>query len=152
MEESGGNTADSQETTSRGHNEKTDLNQQMEAGRKEHQEFEKALEWSKFSKEDTTRVELGEIRQRTVTGFTLQEILPQGEYPKRVIQVEKDPHLQVTLLVHGTHTVDTDGRNTPRPEPEHPHGWDRRQGDSHEDGFPLGIGRTRLIIQPRTMG
>jgi hypothetical protein len=85
MEESGGNTVDSEETTSRGHNEKTDLNQQMEAGRKEHQEFEKTLEWSKFSKEDTTRVELVEIRQRTVTGFTLQEILPQGEYPKRVI-------------------------------------------------------------------
>jgi hypothetical protein len=34
MEESGGNTADSQETASGGHNEKTDLNKQMEVGRK----------------------------------------------------------------------------------------------------------------------
>ena len=43
---------------------------------RERQEFEKALGWSKFSKEDTTRMELGEIRQRTVTGLTLKEILP----------------------------------------------------------------------------
>jgi hypothetical protein len=34
MEEIGGNTVDSQETVSGGHNEKTDLNQQMEVGRK----------------------------------------------------------------------------------------------------------------------
>ena len=119
---------------------------------RERQEFEKALGWSKFSKEDTTRMELGEIRQRTVTGLTLKEILPQGEYPKRVIQVEKDPHLQVTLLVHGTHTVDTDGRPTPRPAPEHPRRPDRRKRDSHESGPPLGGGRPRLRFQPRTMG
>ncbi len=30
---------------------------------RERQDFEKALGWSKFSKEDTIRVELGEIRQ-----------------------------------------------------------------------------------------
>jgi hypothetical protein len=34
LEESGGNTADSEETTSGGYNEKTYLNEQMEAGRK----------------------------------------------------------------------------------------------------------------------
>ena len=72
---------------------------------RERQEFEKALGWSKVSKEDTTRVELGEIRQRTVTGFTLQEILPQGEYPHPgIIQEERDPHLQVT---HSSSTVHT---------------------------------------------
>jgi hypothetical protein len=64
---------------------------------RERQEFEKALGWSKFSKEDTTRVELGEIRQRTATGFTLQEILPHGDHPHPGInQAEMDPHLQVT--------------------------------------------------------
>ncbi len=43
---------------------------------RERQDFEKALGWSKFSKEDTIRVELGEIRQRTVTRLTLKELLP----------------------------------------------------------------------------
>jgi hypothetical protein len=37
---------------------------------RDRQECEKALGWCKFCKEDTTRVELGEIRQRTVTGLT----------------------------------------------------------------------------------
>jgi hypothetical protein len=73
---------------------------------REHHEFEKALGWSKFSKEDTTRVELGEIRQRTVTGFTLQEILPQAEFPHPgIIQTERDPHLQVTHFSSTVHTL-----------------------------------------------
>jgi hypothetical protein len=73
---------------------------------RERQEFEKALGWSKFSKEDTTRMELGEIRQRTVTGLTLKEILPQGEYPHPgVIQAERDPHLQVTHSLSMVHTL-----------------------------------------------
>jgi hypothetical protein len=48
---------------------------------RERQEFEKTLGWSKFSKEDTTKVKLVEIQQVTATGFTLQEILPQGDHP-----------------------------------------------------------------------
>jgi hypothetical protein len=54
---------------------------------RERQDFEKALGWSKFSKEDTTRVELGEIRQRTVTGLTLTDgktsLRPAPECPNR---------------------------------------------------------------------
>ena len=70
---------------------------------RECQEFEKALGWSKFSKEDTTKVKLGEIQQVTTTGFTLQEILPQGDHPHPWInQTEMDPHLHVTLFIHGT--------------------------------------------------
>jgi hypothetical protein len=73
---------------------------------RERQDFEKALGWSKFSKEDTTRVELGEIRQRTVTGITLKELLPQGEYPHPgITQVETDPHLQVTHFLSTVHTL-----------------------------------------------
>jgi hypothetical protein len=73
---------------------------------RERQDFEKALGWSKFSKEDTTRVELGEIRQRTVTGITLKELLPQGEYPHPgITQAETDPHLQVTHFLSTVHTL-----------------------------------------------
>ena len=73
---------------------------------RERQDFEKALGWSKISKEDTTRVELGEIRQRTVTGLTLKELLPQGDYPHPgIIQAEKDPHLQVTHSLSTEHTL-----------------------------------------------
>jgi hypothetical protein len=83
---------------------------------RERQDFEKTLGWSKFSKEDTTGVELGEIRQRTVTGLTLQELLPQGEYPHPgITQAETNPHLQVTYsrsTVHTLYTTDTNGRTT----------------------------------------
>jgi hypothetical protein len=72
---------------------------------RERQDFEKALGWSKFSKEDTTRVELDDIRERAVTGFTVKELLPQGDYPHPgIIHAEKDPHLQVT---HSSSTVHT---------------------------------------------
>jgi hypothetical protein len=73
---------------------------------REHQDFEKTLGWSKFSKEDTTRVELGEIRQRTVTELTLKELLPHRDYPHPgIIQYEKDPHLQVTHSLSTAHTM-----------------------------------------------
>jgi hypothetical protein len=39
--------------------------------------FNKELVPLRVSKEDTTRVELGEIKQRTVLDFTVQELLPQ---------------------------------------------------------------------------
>ena len=78
----------------------------MEAGRKRTPRFREGLGWSKFSKEDTTRVELGEIRQRTVTGLTLKELLPQGDYPHPgTIQAEKDPHLQVNHSLSTVHTL-----------------------------------------------
>jgi hypothetical protein len=86
---------------------------------RERQAFEKALGWSKFSKEDTTRVELGEIRQRTVTGLTLKELLPQGAYPHPgIIQSEQDPHLQVT---HSLSTVQTLWIQTDRLLPDKSH-------------------------------
>ncbi len=75
-------------------------------------------------------------------------IPPSGDQPSG----ERPSSPSHTLFVHGTYTVDTDGRTTPRPVPELPHGSDKRKGDSHEDGLPLGIGRPRRIIQPRAMG
>jgi hypothetical protein len=73
---------------------------------RERQDFEKTLGWSKFSKEDTAGVELGEIRQRAVTGLTLQELLPEGEYPHPgITQAETNPHLQVTYSRSTVHTL-----------------------------------------------
>ena len=43
--------------------------------------FEKELAWSRFSKEETTRVALGEINQRVVVGLTFQELMPSLDTP-----------------------------------------------------------------------
>ncbi len=113
---------------------------------REHQEFENALGWSKFSKEDTIRVELGEIRQRTVTGFTLQEIFPQGEYPLPGINhAERDPHLQVTHSSSTTHTlwIQMEG---PPPDP-HPNAHTGRIGGK---GIPTKTGFLWVADGPDT--
>jgi hypothetical protein len=98
-------------------------------------------------------VELGEIRQRQDSPyrkFFHRENTPiRGSTKRRGTLISKShaPHPR-----YKTYTVDTSGRTTPRPVPERPHGSDRREGDSHEDGLPLGSGRDRHSIQPRAMG
>jgi hypothetical protein len=87
----------------------------METEERERKEFEKALGWSKFSKEDTTRVELGEIRHQTVTGFILQEILPHHLH-LWINQIEMDPHLRVTQSSSTVYTMQMQMKG-PSPDP-----------------------------------
>ena len=90
-----------------------------------------------FSKEDTVRVELGEIRQRTVTGLTLQELLPQGEYPHPgKTQAETNPHLQVTHSLSTVHTLWIQTEEQPSDQGRHAQtGWIGGRGIPRQQGL-----------------
>ena len=50
---------------------------------RERQAFVKEIGWARFSKEETSRMTIVEINQRTVVGLTMQELIPSLEtaYP-----------------------------------------------------------------------
>ena len=105
--------------------------------------FNKELVPLRVSKEDTTRVELGEIKQRTVVDFTVQELLPQVDkhHPRdREILGFGDSNLLInyTLLGPGFCTMGTDRHTTPGRGPRHGHRSRRGKGNTHN-------GRTGLL-------
>ena len=64
---------------------------------RERQAFVKDLGWARFLKEETSRMTLGKLNQRTVVGLTMQELIPSldAAYPWEL----------VGWNTSGTHTV-----------------------------------------------
>ena len=57
-------------------NNKQILRNRWQLEERERKAFEKELGWSRFSKDETIRVTLGELNQKTVLCLTVQELIP----------------------------------------------------------------------------